>query len=116
MSRRFAALVVVTCCLWSGAAPTAAAAVRDDATYVQAEPTFQFAPDVGGVPVTELPPLPTGDAVTGEHHETEESDDSGTGVQTAALALAAIVLLAGGAGLAVVMRRGRAPEHAESHR
>lgn len=62
--------------------------------------------------LSELPPLPTeGDAPTEEDHE--GADTSGmSGVQSLALALAAVVLVAGGAGLAVVTRRGRgeAPE------
>lgn len=57
--------------------------------------------------LSELPPLPA----NGEADEVDEEQDPGpfglSGVQTIAFALAAAALVAGGAGLALVTRRGR---------
>lgn len=61
-------------------------------------------------PVSELPALPSDE----EDEETEVEDDTSesdrSGVQTAALVLAVGALVAGGLGLALVTRRGRAEE------
>ncbi|UVE94252.1 hypothetical protein [Dietzia sp. B32] len=64
--------------------------------------------EVTDLPVlSELPPLPS----KGESPHVDEQEDTGSsgmsGVQITALALAAAVLVAGGAGLALVTRRGR---------
>lgn len=57
--------------------------------------------------LSELPPLPG----AGETPKQDDDEDSAlvgmSGVQTVALALALAVLVAGGAGLALVTRRGR---------
>ncbi|AWH94363.1 hypothetical protein [Dietzia psychralcaliphila] len=65
--------------------------------------------EVTDLPVlSELPPLP----VEGDSPEAEDGSDSNSlgisGVQTVALGLAAAALVAGGMGLALVTRRGRA--------
>ncbi|MBB1029782.1 hypothetical protein G6027_02505 [Dietzia sp. SLG310A2-38A2] len=65
--------------------------------------------EVTDLPVlSELPPLP----VEGDSPEEGDGSDSSSlgisGVQTVALGLAAAVLVAGGMGLALVTRRGRA--------
>ena len=58
--------------------------------------------------LSELPPLPGAGETTEEDDDDEDSTLSGmSGVQTVALGLALAALVAGGAGLALVTRRGR---------
>ena len=65
--------------------------------------------------LSELPPLPSGDATDEVEDDAEREPFALSGVQTIALTLAVAALVVGGAGLALVTRRGRStPADAQS--
>jgi len=75
------------------------------------------APEIEYPVLSELPPLPAEGGDESPADETDPSDSTFSGIQTAAFVLAGVVLVAGAAGLTLVTRRGRGEDpHAADER
>lgn len=109
MDRRPAAMIAAACAAVALAgAPTAGA---------QPFGVGDAAPEIEYPVLSELPPLPAEGGDESPADETDPSDSTFSGIQTAAFVLAGVVLVAGAAGLTLVTRRGRGEDpHAADER